>query len=71
MYNIHISGHSRAFRFTHPMRTGMRSFSVLNPATRTPTVITVPSLGNAGNRMPTFMASSGEYWVLVVIFYYY
>ncbi|KAM3725084.1 Large proline-rich protein [Dirofilaria immitis] len=51
-------GHSRAFRLSQSMRGGLRTYPVLNPTVRAPTVITVPDISATGNRMP-FVSSSG------------
>uniref|UniRef100_A0A915Q5Y2 Ubiquitin-like domain-containing protein n=1 Tax=Setaria digitata TaxID=48799 RepID=A0A915Q5Y2_9BILA len=51
-------GHSRAFRLSQPVRGGIRTYPVLNPAIRTPTVITVPDMNSTGNRTP-FVSPSG------------
>uniref|UniRef100_A0A8R1TT49 Ubiquitin-like domain-containing protein n=1 Tax=Onchocerca volvulus TaxID=6282 RepID=A0A8R1TT49_ONCVO len=51
-------GHSRAFRLSHSMRSGLRTYPVLNSTIRAPTVITVPDVSTTGNRMP-FVSSSG------------
>ncbi|CAG9538151.1 unnamed protein product [Cercopithifilaria johnstoni] len=55
--HIHHMGHSRAFRLSQSMRGGLRTYPVLNPTIRTPTVITVPDISAAGSRMP--FVSSG------------
>lgn len=41
------------------MRGGLRTYPVLNPTIRTPTVITVPDISGAGSRMP-FVSSPGK-----------
>uniref|UniRef100_A0A1I7VFW5 Ubiquitin-like domain-containing protein n=1 Tax=Loa loa TaxID=7209 RepID=A0A1I7VFW5_LOALO len=58
--HIHHMGHSRAFRLSQSMRGGpLRTYPILNPTVRAPTVITVPDISAAGSRMP-FVSSSGS-----------
>uniref|UniRef100_A0A158Q8E8 Ubiquitin-like domain-containing protein n=1 Tax=Elaeophora elaphi TaxID=1147741 RepID=A0A158Q8E8_9BILA len=47
---VQNAGHSRAFRLSQSMRGGLRTYPVINPRIRTPTVITVPDISAAGSR---------------------
>lgn len=56
---VQNAGQSRAFRLSQSVRgSPLRTYPVLNPTIRAPTVITVPDISAAGGRMP-FMSSSG------------